>query len=604
MALQYPGFVVPQPSQTNLTDLLDLWDRGVEQGKADRYEREARDALGGWVDSLYSDPANINGAMRANMPLRKGGPGAIGTSGGSEPDMLSSLGGLINGSHDAAGIARDPRTAAALDARYGQQPVTRVANPNDLDLTAYYSAARASESGGNPNARNPRSSALGPYQFVDDTWSGLMQQHPDLGLTPEGRTDPAQSEAAMRAFTSDNARALRSAGIAVNPTSLYTSHFLGVGGAGKVLQAPTDTPMSALVSPEVLQANPQLADMSQADFVQWASAKSGNGGNGYSPPRAGTDGTSTGPMRQVALPPKEVLMALVQNPATREFGASLVQQARSGKTGDQFQTINMPDGSLAQVNVSTGEMKLLRDAGKTDSWRPLTDPQERASMGVPEDDKGVYQVDQTGQLKGVGGGGVNVSIGGEKAYDQALNKSLAETFIGTQAGSADALKTITTLDAMTAALEDPSFYSGFGAEPALAVKRLVGSLGLDPSAATSMETFNALAKQSALDLMGGSLGAGFSNADRSFVVEQTAGLGATKEGNKTLIDLQRKLAQRQIDIGKLANQYAAQNDGRLDSNWGSYLAEWAEANPLFPQPPGAGGGNVGGASLPDPFGIR
>jgi hypothetical protein len=41
MALNYPGYVVPQPSQTKVTDLLDLWDQGVAQGQADRYEREA-----------------------------------------------------------------------------------------------------------------------------------------------------------------------------------------------------------------------------------------------------------------------------------------------------------------------------------------------------------------------------------------------------------------------------------------------------------------------------------------------------------------------------------------------------------------------------------
>ena len=41
MALTYPDYVVPQPSQTKLTDLLDLWNQGVAQGKVDRYEREA-----------------------------------------------------------------------------------------------------------------------------------------------------------------------------------------------------------------------------------------------------------------------------------------------------------------------------------------------------------------------------------------------------------------------------------------------------------------------------------------------------------------------------------------------------------------------------------
>jgi len=41
MALTYPEYETPQPSQTRLPNLLDLWDQGVAQGKADRYEREA-----------------------------------------------------------------------------------------------------------------------------------------------------------------------------------------------------------------------------------------------------------------------------------------------------------------------------------------------------------------------------------------------------------------------------------------------------------------------------------------------------------------------------------------------------------------------------------
>ncbi len=178
---------------------------------------------------------------------------------------------------------------------------------------------------------------------------------------------------------------------------------------------------------------------------------------------------------------------------------------------------------------------------------------------------------------------VTVNNGGETAYDKTLNENLAKSYLGTQDASTAALRTLTTLDAMTGAMEDPNFYSGFGAEPTLAVKQAIAGLGLDPSAASSMETFNALSKQSALDLMGGSLGTGFSNADRSFVVEQTANLGATKEGNKMLMDLQRKLAKRQVDVGKLANQYASEHGGRLDSGWGAYLANWVETNPVFDQ---------------------
>lgn len=41
MALTYPEYAALQPSQTKVTDLLNLWDQGVAQGKSDRYEREA-----------------------------------------------------------------------------------------------------------------------------------------------------------------------------------------------------------------------------------------------------------------------------------------------------------------------------------------------------------------------------------------------------------------------------------------------------------------------------------------------------------------------------------------------------------------------------------
>src|SRR5690606_26299096 len=76
----------------------------------------------------------------------------------------------------------------------------------------YYAAAESAESGGNRFAKNPRSSALGPYQFIDSTWQSLAKRRPELGLTPDGRTDPEQANRAMRAFTEENAAALQSAG--------------------------------------------------------------------------------------------------------------------------------------------------------------------------------------------------------------------------------------------------------------------------------------------------------------------------------------------------------------------------------------------------------
>ena len=122
----------------------------------------------------------------------------------------------------------------------------------------YLASTRAKESGGNDLAANPNSTALGRYQFTKDTWAGLAKKYPDLGLTPNGRTDPAQQERAMEAFTRDNAQALTSAGITINPQNLYGAHFLGAGGATKfipgALSSP-DVPAASLVGPGVASAN-------------------------------------------------------------------------------------------------------------------------------------------------------------------------------------------------------------------------------------------------------------------------------------------------------------------------------------------------------------
>lgn len=145
-------------------------------------------------------------------------------------------------------------------------------------LESYIASAKAAESGGNPRAKNPNSSATGLYQFTGPTWAGLMQTHPELNLSADGRTDPAQQERAMRAFTADNAAVLKSKGIPVDGGSLYAAHFLGAGGASQVLTAPDNTPLSAVVDRKAMASNGFLSGMTVGDFKKWAAAK-GSGGS-------------------------------------------------------------------------------------------------------------------------------------------------------------------------------------------------------------------------------------------------------------------------------------------------------------------------------------
>lgn len=142
--------------------------------------------------------------------------------------------------------------------------------------TGYYSAIASAESGNSDTAKNPGSSALGKYQFTTGTWNGLMAMHPELRLTANGRTDEAQQDRAIRALTTDNAQALSASNIKVTPANLYAAHFLGLDGAEAVLSQPSTTPMSNLVSSEVLKANPFLSKMTVGDFQNWTSEKVGN----------------------------------------------------------------------------------------------------------------------------------------------------------------------------------------------------------------------------------------------------------------------------------------------------------------------------------------
>lgn len=131
----------------------------------------------------------------------------------------------------------------------------------------YYSKLSSKESGGSDTASPGTSSALGRYQFTEGTWADVMQAHPELGLTKDGRTNRAQQERAIRAFTSDNAKTLESAGIDASEANLYLAHFLGAGGAIQALKAPPGT-IAAELMPDAAKANPTIFFAGKGDSTR------------------------------------------------------------------------------------------------------------------------------------------------------------------------------------------------------------------------------------------------------------------------------------------------------------------------------------------------
>ena len=104
----------------------------------------------------------------------------------------------------------------------------------------------------------------------------------------------------------------------------------------------------------------------------------------------------------------------------------------------------------------------------------------------------------------------------------------------------------------------------------------------------NMEAAEALGNDLALDMMGGSLGTGFSNADREFVTSMVPRLQQSPEGRAQLIDIGIARAERQQQVADFARKWQ-QQFGRIDATdrngktFEDYLIQWAEQNSAFNQ---------------------
>jgi hypothetical protein len=139
------------------------------------------------------------------------------------------------------------------------------------------------ESGGNPLARNPRSTAFGLGQFIESTWLDTLARHrPDLvgRLSRQEllnlRSDADLSREMVAKLASDNAAALQRAGINPTPGAIYLAHFAGPEGAIRVLRADAATPVENLLGSAAVTANPFLRGKTAADLIAWAESKMGS----------------------------------------------------------------------------------------------------------------------------------------------------------------------------------------------------------------------------------------------------------------------------------------------------------------------------------------
>ena len=198
-----------------------------------------------------------------------------------------------------------------------QNAIATASQKTGVDFSYLLTQARL-ESGLNPNAQARTSSASGLYQFIEQSWLGVLKQHgAEHGLSwasdsisrgSDGRyhvsgggdvrqaildlrKDPEVASGMAAEHAADNKAILeRKLRRQVGSTELYMAHFLGTGGATKFLSGLDNNPdgSAAAVLPAAARSNRTIffnRDGSSRSFAEIASrfAKKFDDGNGATP---------------------------------------------------------------------------------------------------------------------------------------------------------------------------------------------------------------------------------------------------------------------------------------------------------------------------------
>jgi hypothetical protein len=170
----------------------------------------------------------------------------------------------------AAGL----KTFAAENEPLAAQPAQ---GASDAAFELFLDYLMRAESNGRDTATNPRSTALGAFQFIESTFLAVTREHfprevaelSDQRLL-ELRTNRNFSRRAAAAYCKQNAAYLTNQGLQPTFGHLRLAYLLGAVGAAKVMKAPPQTSVAELLSVSVIRANPFMTGMTAADLNEKA----------------------------------------------------------------------------------------------------------------------------------------------------------------------------------------------------------------------------------------------------------------------------------------------------------------------------------------------
>lgn len=143
-----------------------------------------------------------------------------------------------------------------------------------LTLETFLDRLMMAKSSGRDAARNPRSTAVGAFQFVRGTFLYVVRRHfaeETASLSTAAvlamREDRAFARRAAEAYSKDNAAHLVKEGLPTSFTNLRLAYLTGPSGAVRVLRAPPQTKVSALLRSAAISANSFMAHMTAEELI-------------------------------------------------------------------------------------------------------------------------------------------------------------------------------------------------------------------------------------------------------------------------------------------------------------------------------------------------
>lgn len=241
-----------------------------------------------------------------------------------------------------------------------------------------------------------------------------------------------------------------------------------------------------------------------------------------------------------------------------------------------------PEKAL-NLGVNFGIQKNLAEAKKTApvTFNTLSEKGAEA-LGFPTDQGQVYQINTRGEVKLVGGKGVNVNVGGKQGYGATL-----ETSKKLNEAAQTASKSNMQINTMLGLLNDETITTGTGTS-FLNTLNKAGQI-FNPEFklenVAGVEAFSGFANQVILPKVK-QLGSRPTDKDLEFVVDSYASLSNSVAGNKFLLEALSLSNARDVALAEEANKFITANEKNLSSNalpfqLQTYLTEFTKTSPLF-----------------------